>query len=273
MARKLHILSLGCGNMGAAILSGILARFPEAEVLAVDPSVERARSLLPATDRAVVVSTLDEVRDFAPDLTMVAVKPQQFSDLVAEAALADRVASGVVVSIMAGTPLATLRAALGAVPVVRVMPNLPAQVGAAMTVGFAGAEVKDAQRDLVQTAFEATGAFRWLESEDEIDAATAVAGSGPGYVFAIAEYFEAAARAEGLDAETARLLVRQTLLGAALMLSSDDREAQALKEAVTSKGGTTAAGLAVLEAAEALPKLLPAAIRAAHARARALAEG
>ncbi len=270
MSDTLTILSLGCGNMGAALLSGMLARFPQAQVIAVDPSVARAQSLLPDTPRARVVASLAEAGDVAPDLTLIAVKPQQFQDLAATAGFAERLASGVTVSIMAGTPLATLAKSLNSDRVVRVMPNLPAQVGAAMTVGFAPGSLSHTDRDLVQTAFEAAGAFAWLEEEAQIDACTAVAGSGPGYIFAIAEYFEQAAQAEGLSPALARQLVRQTLLGAAMMLTSDTRDAAELKASVTSKGGTTAAGLAVLEGETALPQLMTKAIRAAHDRARAL---
>ena len=115
MSDTLTILSLGCGNMGAALLSGMLARFPQAQVIAVDPSVARAQSLLPDTPRARVVASLAEAGDVAPDLTLIAVKPQQFQDLAATAGFAERLASGVTVSIMAGTPLATL-ASLSLIP-------------------------------------------------------------------------------------------------------------------------------------------------------------
>ncbi len=263
----MRLLSLGCGNMGAAILSGVARQNPDAEIGAIDPNTDSARAKLPATAGAACFASADEAREFRPDIVLLAVKPQQFTAIATD--LGALWSGALIVSVMAGTTVQSIADALGARRVVRVMPNLPAMIGAGMSVGYADG-IRDADRDQVARVFQAVGAFRWLQSEAQIDACTAVSGSGPGYLFAFAAWLEQAATAEGLPPELAAALTRQTLYGAALMLRDDPRTATALQQAVTSKGGTTAAGLAVLEAAGALPELLPAAVRAAHQRAREL---
>lgn len=263
----MRILSLGCGNMGAAILSGVARQNPDVLIGAIDPDTERARARLPADARAEFFASVEAAQGFQPDLALLAVKPQQFSAVAG--ALASRWSGALVVSVMAGTSVRAISSALGAARVVRVMPNLPAMVGAGMSVGYTP-EVAEADRETVRRVFEAVGAFAWLDEEAQIDACTAISGSGPGYLFAFAAYLEQAALAEGVPPELASTLTSQTIWGAATMLRSDARSAIALKEAVTSKGGTTEAGLGVLEAPAALPELLPAAARAAHRRAREL---
>lgn len=263
----MRILSLGCGNMGAAILSGLLRGNPEAVVGAIDPDIERAREKLPAGAGVAFFAAVEDALTFEPDMVLLAVKPQQFAAIATT--LGTVWADCLIVSVMAGVSVSTIAEALGAVRVARVMPNLPAMIGEGMCVGFIE-NGTPADRDRVRALFEAVGAFAWLEEEGQIDASTAVSGSGPGYVFAFAACLEQAALAEGLPADIAERLSRQTIYGAAAMLNADGRSAGALKEAVTSKGGTTAAGLAVLEARGALPELLKDTVRAAHQRAREL---
>ena len=270
MTKSIHILSIGCGNMGAAILSGLITGQPGVRVTAIDPDPDRARRLLPRGADVTIHDTLIPGTQPTPDVTLLAVKPQQFHVIARDSALRAAVADGLTVSIMAGVSVATICDTLQTKRVARVMPNLPALVGAAMSTGYASASLSQIDRDRTAAIFETVGDFLWLAEEHQIDAATAVAGSGPGYVFAFAEHLEKAAVAQGLGAAEARRLVRGTLAGAARMLAGDARTAAELKSAVTSKGGTTEAGLAVLEARAALPELVPQAVRAAERRARQL---
>lgn len=263
----MRLLFIGGGNMGAAIAAGALRKLPAAELIVVDPNVDRARSLLPAKG-ARFHETLDAVSCECFDATILAIKPQKFHALPDNALPTNR---GVVVSIMAGVTLSGMEAKLGSSRIIRTMPNLPALVSRGMTVGVTAETVGDADKALVAEIFQGSGCFEWLEDEAQIDSVTAVAGSGPGYIFAFAHYMTEAAKVEGLPAELADTLVRQTLLGAAELLHSDPRTALALKEAVTSKRGTTEAGLAVFEGVHGFPELCLKGVHAARQRATELA--
>lgn len=253
--------------MGAAIAAGVQRKLSASRITIVDPDVERARELLPDSG-AEFYGSLQDVPDAAFDATILAIKPQQFHALPQSSRPRN---GGAFISIMAGVTLDGLSSRLGTDRVVRTMPNLPALVGRGMTVGVAGDAVPEADKALVSDIFEGSGRFEWIESEDQIDIVTAVAGSGPGYMFAFAHHMTEAARAEGLPGDLADTLVRQTLLGAAELLHSDVRSALDLKQAVTSKGGTTEAGLAVFEADAGLSSLCLRGVAAARARAEKLA--
>lgn len=265
----MRILLLGCGNMGAAIVAGYARRVPDATIMAVDPDVEQARLRLATVSDSDVVVHVAETAGWQPDIVLIAVKPQQFAAKLCLPEWRD----ALVVSVMAGVTLETVARHSGATRTVRVMPNLPAVIGHGMTVGHAGAAVSADDRARTAEIFEAVGAFLWVEKESEIDSCTAVSGSGPGYVFSFAEHFEHAAKAAGVPDAIVRPLVAQTLAGAAVMLVQGDEEAASLKQKVSSKGGTTIAGLDVLEAPEAMPDLLGRAVAAAAMRARALSSG
>ncbi len=272
MTENPTLLFVGCGNMGAAILGGALNAFASARFVAVEPQVERARGLLPEGAPVEFFTSPDEIPDIEPDLTVLAVKPQQFASL-SDAILA-RQRRGVTISIMAGTAIATIAERLGSGRVARVMPNLPAQVGLSASVGFAAPDALSAEeRAGVAQLFQGVGTFDWVGSEAEIDLCTAIAGSGPGYLFAFAEQMARAAVAQGLAPDLADRLVAQTLLGTAHLLMEDKRSAAELKASVSSPGGTTLAGLAVLERTGGLPDLVPECVDAAYRRARALAAG
>ncbi|QDY70808.1 pyrroline-5-carboxylate reductase [Qingshengfaniella alkalisoli] len=271
MSQKKTILAIGCGNMGAAILSPVLETLKDAEFVALDPQVERARSLLPEHAEVRFLDSADDIRDLSPRLTIVGVKPQQFTGLPFDAL--GSIAQGVVVSIMAGTSLKTISDAVGTDRVVRVMPNLAAMVAQSMSVGYCQeGSLSDGDRALVEDIFNSSGRFEWVAQEGEIDLATAVAGSGPGYVFAFAQHMIEAAISEGIDAGLADRLVRQTLLGASTLLARDARSAEELKQAVSSPGGTTLAGLSQFEREGGFPQLTKDAVRSAHQRAKELAQ-
>lgn len=265
----MQLLFIGCGNMGAAIAAGALRQLPAAEITVIDPDVERARGLLPA-EGVWFHSELEVVAGESFDATVLAIKPQQFHALPGSALPRN---CGALISIMAGVTLDGLQAKLGTERVVRTMPNLPALVARGMTVGVARETVSETDKALVSDIFKGSGRFEWLDGEDQIDSVTAVAGSGPGYIFAFAHYLIEAAKAEGLPGVLADTFVRQTLLGAAELLHSDPRSALELKQTVTSRRGTTEAGLAVFEEESGLPTLCLRGVAAARARAEDLARG
>ena len=256
---------IGCGNMGSALLSRWLQAGIAEQSVAIDPAVasvptgvELLRALPAAGERA------------APDVVVLAVKPQ-----VAAAALSGvarlLAPTTIVVSIMAGLQTADVAAMAGNGIVVRAMPNTPAAVGKGVTALFSpGAD--DAGRATITALFAATGKAIWLESEAQFDAVTAVSGSGPAYVFRFIEALSAAGEAAGLPSELASELARATVIGAAALADNDPRPAQELRQAVTSPGGTTQAGLEMLDADPGLPQLVRNAVRAAAARSRELSE-
>jgi pyrroline-5-carboxylate reductase len=253
--------------MGGAMFSGWAARGLAPSVL-VDP--QPAPGLARAQDR--VVGDLAAVpHDFAPEAVILAVKPQMADPVLA--ALAPLLAPGtVVVSIMAGRRISGLRAAIGGdAPVVRAMPNTPAAIGQGMTVACAGPGVSGRQRDLSDALLAAVGQVAWIDDEDLMDPVTAVSGSGPAYVFLLAELLERAGITAGLPAGLARQLARQTVAGSGALLASSDEDAAALRRAVTSPRGTTEQALAVLMADDAWPAALSRAVAAGARRSRELA--
>ena len=207
---------------------------------------------------------------FRPAIIVLAVKPQ-----MAEATLPAirRFAEGaVVLSIMAGRTIAGLATLLDDVAIVRAMPNTPAAIGRGVTVACAGPGVRPAQRDLCDRLLAAAGATEWVADEAMLDAVTAVSGSGPAYVFLLAELLEEAAIEQGLPPTLARTLARLTVSGSgALLDASPDEESAALRRAVTSPGGTTESALGILMADGAWPSSIRSAIDAATQRSRALA--
>ena len=206
------------------------------------------------------------------DILVVAVKPQLMEGVLPtlRPTVGERT---VVVSVAAGTTVATLAAALGTRRVVRTIPNTPAMVGEGITGAFATDEVPAQGRAAVEALLRSNGAVLWVESEEDIDRVTAVSGSGPAYVFHLAEALAAAARALGLDGDDADRLARQTVIGAAALLRESAEPASTLRERVTSPNGTTAAALAVLMEDEAMSKLMTRAVGAAHGRAVELGRG
>src|SRR5262249_21556760 len=214
-----------------------------AEVLVVEP-VEVVRELVERLGCA--VAEVPDERVGEADVVVLAVKPQQSREAIGE--LKPVLKPGqVVVSIMAGVRLAALQEGLDHEAVVRVMPNTPAQVGLGMNVYHAAPAVSARQQESVEDLLKASGEVLSVQSEDAIDAATAVSGSGPAYVFYLAEHWVAAAIKLGFTEPEATQLVQQTLIGATALWRSASTAPATLREQVTSKGGTTAAALEVFE--------------------------
>jgi pyrroline-5-carboxylate reductase len=263
VARKGLVL-LGCGKMGSALLAGWLdAGLPAQSFWVVEPN--------PSDWLKGTGVHLNEGVPPAPAVALLAVKPQMMgAALPALQALGN--SEVLFVSIAAGTTIATFEAALGArTPIVRTMPNTPAMVGRGITAIVGNGFVTPAHLALARDLMAAVGQVVDLSSEDQIDAVTAVSGSGPAYVFHLIEAMAAAGVAEGLPEEVAMQLARATVCGAGeLAFRSADTAAQ-LRINVTSPGGTTAAALEVLMAPSAgFPALLRQAVKAAADRGREL---
>jgi pyrroline-5-carboxylate reductase len=265
LAEAAPLVLVGAGKMGGAMLAGWLARgLPGSLVTVIDPNLSAETAALVA-DHAVRHHTSFASGGEPPRVVVLAVKPQLIAGVLpaVRAALAPET---VVVSVAAGTRLATLREALGDVALVRVMPNTPALVGRGMAVAVAGKSVSLAQRDLVTGLMAAVGDIAWVDDEALIDAVTAVSGSGPAYVFLLAECLAEAGRRAGLPDALADRLARATVTGVGELLHQSAEPPDQLRRNVTSPNGTTAAALAVLMAEDGLQPLLTAAVEAARRR-------
>jgi pyrroline-5-carboxylate reductase len=261
------ILLVGCGRMGSAMLAGWREQELSASI-AVDPAPNAASCS--GSDLRVVPDAAAIPSGFAPAAVVFAVKPQNAAETLP---LYQRFAGqAVFLSIMAGRTIGGMRALLGdAAAIVRAMPNTPAAVRQGMTVACPGPGVEMPQGELCERLLKAIGMVAWVEDEALLDPVTAVSGSGPAYVFLLAELMELAAREQGIPPDLARLLARQTIAGSGALLTTSPEGADALRVAVTSPGGTTERALAVLMAPDAWPAAMREAIAAATRRSRELA--
>ena len=214
---------------------------------------------------------LNEGLQDAPAMMVVAVKPQMMGDALSQVA-AKGGGGTVVLSIAAGTTIASFEEAFGAgTPVIRAMPNTPAAVGQGITALIGNALVGDADMALAETLLRAVGKTVRLEDEAQMDAVTAVSGSGPAYVFHLIETMAAAGEAEGLPADLAMELALTTVAGAGALAEASDESAGQLRINVTSPNGTTQAALEVLmDEAEGFPSVVGKAVAAAANRSREL---
>jgi pyrroline-5-carboxylate reductase len=263
------ILLAGAGKMGSALLDGWLALgLAPRNVAVLEPQPMPELTALTARGLRLNPSA-DAVGEVAA--VVVAVKPQVAPEVTP--ALASFVgAATVVVSIMAGRTLKFLADALPRAALVRAMPNTPAAIGRGITVAVANARVTEQQHALVDALLAAVGAVEWVTDERLLDAVTALSGSGPAYVFLLAEAMARAGAAAGLPPALAATLARATVAGAGELLNRSPLDAATLRQHVTSPGGTTAAALEVLMAGDGLEPLMTRAIAAATKRSRDLAE-
>jgi pyrroline-5-carboxylate reductase len=260
------VVLAGAGKMGGAMLAGWLAGGLDARrVVVIEPQPSSEIGALAA--KGVRLNPKDTG---AVETLVVAVKPQSFRE--AGAALKPLVgASTLVVSIMAGTTIASLETVCSGM-VVRAMPNTPASIGRGITVAVAANNVSAAQRKTAHALLAATGSVEWVEDEGLMDAVTAVSGSGPAYVFLLAEELARAGVEAGLPTELATKLARETVAGSGELLHRSELAAATLRQNVTSPGGTTAAALDVLMGQEGLQPLMIRAIAAATKRSKELAK-
>lgn len=257
---------LGCGKMGSAMLDGWIAAglIPRA-VHIIDPA--------PAPHLQNLGVNLNSALPDAPAVLVIAVKPQMMRPALDQVAQI-RGPHTLVISVAAGVPLATFESAFGAdTPIVRAMPNTPAAIGKGITAMVGNMAAGAEALDLAETLLSSVGQVVRLQDEAQMDAVTALSGSGPAYVFHMIEALAAAGVDEGLPPETALHLARATVAGAGALAEAACESPQTLRQNVTSPGGTTQAALEVLMAPDGLAPLIRRAVAAASDRSRELANG
>jgi pyrroline-5-carboxylate reductase len=263
------VVLVGAGRMGGAMLASWLRRglAPE-RVVVLDPQPSPEVAAL--TRDGVQLNPVGAIANAAA--IVIAIKPQDAPAVVSS--LIPHVGRATVaVSIMAGRTIGSLAGALPAgTAIVRAMPNTPAAIGRGITVAVPNALVSADQRDVAHRLLAATGRVEWVEDEALLDAVTAVSGSGPAYVFLLAETLARAGVAAGLPAELAQALARETVAGAGELLHRSEHDAATLRQKVTSPGGTTAVALDMLMGKDGFEALLTKAVLAATKRGRDLAK-
>ena len=261
------VLLVGCGKMGGAMLRGWLARGLERAVV-VEPLAVQLGDLAKDPRLAILADAAALPESLKPAALVLAVKPQSMDAVLGD--YRGLAAGTVTLSIAAGKTLSYLGQHLGAAPIVRAMPNLPASIGRGMTVAVANELVTPPQKALAEWLLTACGDVAWVEEEDLLDPVTAVSGSGPAYVFLLIEALARAGERAGLPSDLAMRLARATLFGAADLAEAASESAATLRANVTSPGGTTQAALEVLMAEDGLQPLLDRAVQAATRRSREL---
>jgi pyrroline-5-carboxylate reductase len=263
-----NIVLAGAGKMGGAMLTGWLARGLDAcDVAVIEPHpAEEIRAL---TARGVRINPPGQDVGAVAAL-VIAVKPQTFSEVgpVLRGYVGRRT---LVLSIMAGTTISSISEACGG-SVVRAMPNTPAAIGRGITVAVAAGSVSAGQRAMADALLRATGSVQWIDDEALMDAVTAVSGSGPAYVFLLAEELARAGVEAGLPEALATTLARETVSGSGELLRRSELASATLRQNVTSPAGTTAAALEVLMGPDGMRSLLTRAVAAATRRSRELAK-
>lgn len=258
------MLIFGCGNMGSAMLRGWIAGgIDPARFVVVDPA---ARDLPAGV--ALHRAALDVGQEF--ETVLLSVKPQLIGSLATEI-LPLLKPGAILVSILAGTEATTLSGHFPTARIVRLMPNLAAAIGKS-PLGLWSSALDDAARTRMEAMLSPLGTAVWLDSESQMNAVTALAGSGPAFVYRFIDALAAAGTSLGLPKDIAATLALTMVEGAALLAAQSDEEPSMLAARVTSPGGTTAAGLTVMDEADALATLVQATLRAACERAVELAQ-
>jgi len=259
--KRSGLVLLGCGKMGSALLAGWLEQ-------GADPAGITAIEPYPSAWLKNTGVTLADRPPEAADMVLLAVKPQMMAEALGQVAGLE---GALFLSIAAGLPLAFFEAALGPeAAIVRAMPNTPAAVGQGVTALIGNAHVTPDAKETATALMRAVGSVLWLENEAQMDAVTAVSGSGPAYVFHMIEALTEAGIAEGLSESLATELATATVAGAGALAMAADESAETLRVNVTSPKGTTEAGLSVLMAENGLRPLVRATVAAAAKRSREL---
>lgn len=264
----MRVALIGNGKMGGALLNqwrSVADRdFPDHRFFVIDPMADLTAASEP--DRVTFLRAPPPVEDPAFDLVILAVKPQMVAHVLPDYA-ARLSADGFVASIAAGCSIAQLRSLSGGATIVRVMPNLPSAIGAGVSGLCADNSATAAQRATIEALMAAVGTTLWVADEDKLDRLTAIAGSGPGYIFEIARSYVEAAQALGFDDREAKRFVLDTMAGTIEMARSSSASLDELRTSVASNNGTTAAGLAALNGDGTLSALFAATLGAAYNRA------
>ena len=271
-----HITFIGGGNMGRALMSGLLANGCKVDQISVIEANTTTAQALQNDFKVQIITSLDKITfNFAKDnVVVMAIKPQDFN-IVAKG-LAPKLhhtsaVSPLVLSIAAGIRLTDMSRWLEQSRCIRAMPNTPALIGKGITGLFAHPDINSEDRALAETICNAVGQSIWVSDEKLMDAVTAVSGSGPAYVFAFLEAMQSAGEKLGLDVQSSRKLAYATLEGAIQLAQNSSEPASVLRERVTSKGGTTAAALDVLNQ-DGWHAILEKAIVAANERGRVMGD-
>lgn len=263
-----RIAFIGGGNMASAIIGGLIRRgLPAGQIQVVEP-FEAARASLAAQHGVLAQASASAALQGA-QLMVWAVKPQSFRE--AAAPVAPFAAQALQLSVMAGIRSGDIAAAVGHARIVRCMPNTPALVGQGMTGLYATAAATPADRALAEAVIATTGDYLWVEHEAQLDAVTALSGSGPAYVFYFLEAMQQAGTELGLSAEQARRLAVGTFAGGSALAKDSPEALATLRERVTSKGGTTYAALTAMQSA-GMGEAFVAAMKAAAQRAQELGD-
>ena len=261
-----RVVFIGGGNMASALIGGLLKSGRSATSIGVVEPFETQRNVLSEQFGIAAQAQADDTVADA-DMVVWAVKPQLFADAVAPCAAF--VAGALHLSVMAGIRSDALTRATGSERVVRAMPNTPALIGQGIAGLFARAAVNDAERAAVEQVLAPTGALLWVAQESDLDAVTALSGSGPAYVFYFLEAMMQAAVDMGLSEAEGRTLALSTFAGATALAAQSHEAVAVLRERVTSRGGTTHAALTSLEG-DGVKAAIVKALRAAQQRAREL---
>lgn len=262
---------IGAGNMAKAIIIGMInSGVAASNIMVANPSPEKRIAL--AQEFGVAQTDDNNQAAHFADIIVLCVKPHFISDVCQQMSQAVDIQNKLFISVAAGTTIHVIQQALSTpASVVRVMPNTPSQLGLGMSGLFASDEVSQPEKAAANKLMSCVGEVIWLDSENKVDAVTAVAGSGPAYFFMFMEAMEQQAKAFGFTEQESRLLVQQTALGAAQMVAHNDLPISQLRENVTSKGGTTFAALETFRA-DGLPALVQDAMTAAYNRAQEMAK-
>lgn len=268
----MQILFVGCGNMGGAIVSGMLqsCNFAKDEISAILPPHSPDMYRTEERFGIKVYSSFPSEKNF--DAILFAVKPQTFYEILPSYREALTGVNTLVISIAAGKTTKYLASFFSTQPIIRVMPNINALVGKSVSIAYANKPLTSAQKELVQKIFTSVGSFNIVNDESILDAVTAVSGSGPAYFFQFIEHLIDAAKKLGLDEKLAHALATETFIGSAKLLEHEKVSLAELRSYVTSPGGTTAAALQVFNESDQLKTLAEAALKAACKRAGELSE-
>lgn len=261
---------LGAGNMGRALVGGLLRSGTRAEHVSVGESQPAARAAL-ARELGITAAPDNRAAVAGAEIVVLAVKPQEAAAVLKPLAPMLCAEKPLLLSVLAGVRVAELESWCGpGVPVLRAMPNRAALIGAGVSGLFAAPSVESEQRAVAEQVLKAVGEVVWVPDEAGLDVVTALSGSGPAYFFLLAELMAEAGAELGLEADTARRLATATLYGSGLLAQTERADLTRLRAEVTSKGGTTEAALAAFEAAD-LRATVRQALSAAVQRSRELA--
>jgi pyrroline-5-carboxylate reductase len=261
------VVIIGVGNMGSAIARALLDKeiVSKSQLILCDPTSEKVAAF---ENEAQIIHNVASAVEKA-DIVLLAIKPQLFAQVLPE--MKDAITSDkLILSIAAGVTVATIKQLLGEkMAIVRVMPNLAATVGESLSAWVVSPEVTTHQQTSIKILLQAIGEEFMVEKEDLLDAVTAISGSGPAYVFFLAELLQQNAQDLGIEKELAKKLARQTIIGSSSLLKQSDKSPEELRAAVTSKGGTTEAAFTILNSDE-FKIMFANAIKKAHHRAKEL---